>query len=145
VETRVAQESQPQAPLAVEMRGIVKRFPGVVANDGIDLTVRQGEIHALLGENGAGKSTLMNILMGLYAPDAGEILIDGTPVHFHSPRNAVDAGLGMVHQHFMLINRFTVTENVILGNEGSSISLDRRAAERTVGETAERDGLRVDP
>jgi simple sugar transport system ATP-binding protein len=145
VETRVAQESQPQAPLAVEMRGIVKRFPGVVANDGIDLTVRQGEIHALLGENGAGKSTLMNILMGLYAPDAGEILIDGTPVHFHSPRNAVDAGLGMVHQHFMLINRFTVTENVILGNEGSSISLDRRAAERTVGETAERYGLRVDP
>lgn len=141
----MAQEPEPQQPLAVAMRGIVKRFPGVVANDGIDLSVRQGEIHALLGENGAGKSTLMNILMGLYPPDAGEILIDGSQVHFHSPRDAVNAGLGMVHQHFMLISRFTVTENVILGNEGSSITLDRKAAERTVGETAERYGLRVDP
>lgn len=127
------------------MRGIVKRFPGVVANDGIQLAVEQGEIHALLGENGAGKSTLMNVLMGLYPPDAGDILIDGNLVHFHSPRDAVEAGLGMVHQHFMLISRFTVTENVILGNEGPSISLDRKAAERTVGETAERYGLRVDP
>ncbi len=141
----MAQEPEPQPPLAVAMRSIVKRFPGVVANDGIDLTIRQGEIHALLGENGAGKSTLMNILMGLYPPDAGEILIDGSPVRFRSPRDAVNAGLGMVHQHFMLISRFTVTENVILGNEGPSISLDRKAAERTVGETAERYGLRVDP
>lgn len=141
----MAVEPQPQAPLAVEMRGIVKRFPGVVANDGIDLSVRSGEIHALLGENGAGKSTLMNILMGLYPPDGGEIRVDGRPVHFHSPRDAVNAGLGMVHQHFMLIGRFTVTENVILGNEGRSISLDRRAAEQMVGETAERYGLRVDP
>jgi simple sugar transport system ATP-binding protein len=144
VEYPVAQEPEPQ-PLAVAMRGIIKRFPGVVANDGIDLTVRQGEIHALLGENGAGKSTLMNILMGLYPPDGGEILIDGNQVHFHSPRDAVNAGLGMVHQHFMLISRFTVTENVILGNEGPSISLDRKSAERTVGETAERYGFRVDP
>ncbi|MCA9858807.1 MAG: ABC transporter ATP-binding protein [Thermomicrobiales bacterium] len=127
------------------MAGIVKRFPGVVANDGIDLSVRRGEIHALLGENGAGKSTLMNILMGLYPPDSGEIRIDGVPARFHSPRDAVNAGLGMVHQHFMLISRFTVTENVILGNEGASFTLDRRAAERTVGETAERYGLRVDP
>jgi simple sugar transport system ATP-binding protein len=141
----VAQETEPQLPLAVSMRGIVKRFPGVVANDGIDLAVRQGEIHALLGENGAGKSTLMNILMGLYSPDEGEILIEGRPVRFNSPRDAVNAGLGMVHQHFMLISRFTVTENVILGNEGRSIALDRKAAERTVGETAERYGLRVDP
>ncbi len=141
----MAQESQPQTPLAVEMRGIVKRFPGVVANDGIELVVRRGEIHALLGENGAGKSTLMNILMGLYAPDAGEIRIDGTRVHFASPRDAVEAGLGMVHQHFMLIDRFTVTENVILGNEGASFNLDRKAAERIVGETAEQYGLRVDP
>ena len=131
---RVAQEPQPQAPLAVEMRGIVKRFPGVVANDGIDLSVRQGEIHALLGENGAGKSTLMNILMGLYPPDGGQILIDGSQVHFHSPRDASNAGLGMVHQHFMLISRFTVTENVILGNEGPSITSNRQA--RRTGRSA---------
>ncbi|MCC6315963.1 MAG: ATP-binding cassette domain-containing protein, partial [Thermomicrobiales bacterium] len=134
------------APPAVEMRGIVKRFPGVVANDGITLVVRRGEIHALLGENGAGKSTLMNILFGLYQPDAGDIRIDGAPVHFRGPRDAVNAGLGMVHQHFMLIPRFTVTENVILGSEGGSGPvLDRAAAARRVGELAERYGLRVDP
>jgi simple sugar transport system ATP-binding protein len=134
-----------QAPLAVEMRGIVKRFPGVVANDGISLAVARGEIHALLGENGAGKSTLMNILFGLYHPDEGEIRVDGRPVRFHGPRDAVVAGLGMVHQHFMLIPRFTVTENVILGAEGPAIVLDRRAAARRVGELAEEYGLRVDP
>lgn len=141
----MAEEAQPLAPLAVEMRGIVKRFPGVIANDGIDLAVRHGEIHALLGENGAGKSTLMNILMGLYPPDGGQIFIDGQQVHFHSPRDAANAGLGMVHQHFMLIARFTVTENVILGNEGRSLTLNRQRAEQLVGETAERYGLRVDP
>jgi simple sugar transport system ATP-binding protein len=129
----------------LEARDITKRFPGVIANDHVSLRLEPGQVHALLGENGAGKSTLMNILMGLYPPDAREILIDGAPVHFHSPRDAVNAGLGMVHQHFMLISRFTVTENVILGNEGPSISLDRKAAERIVGETAERYGLRVDP
>jgi simple sugar transport system ATP-binding protein len=135
-----------EAPLAVEMRGIVKRFPGVVANDGIDLVVRRGEIHALLGENGAGKTTLMNVLFGLYRPDAGEIRINGGPVHFHSPRDAVAAGLGMVHQHFMLVGRFTVTENVILGSEGpATLHLDRAAAERRVGELADAYGLRVDP
>jgi simple sugar transport system ATP-binding protein len=133
------------APPAVAMRGIVKRFPGVVANDGIDLVVAKGEIHALLGENGAGKSTLMNILFGLYHPDAGEIRIDGRPVHFSGPREAVAAGLGMVHQHFMLIPRFTVTENVILGSEGDALRLDRDAAARRVGDLAERFGLRVDP
>ncbi|HEX5497700.1 MAG TPA: ATP-binding cassette domain-containing protein, partial [Thermomicrobiales bacterium] len=133
------------APPAVAMRGIVKRFPGVVANDGIDLVVAKGEIHALLGENGAGKSTLMNILFGLYRPDAGEIRIDGEPVHFSGPREAVAAGLGMVHQHFMLIPRFTVTENVILGSEGDALRLDRDAAARRVGDLAERFGLRVDP
>src|SRR5829696_7033808 len=94
-------------PPAIEMRGIVKRFPGVVANDGVDLVVRPGEIHALLGENGAGKSTLMKILFGLYHPDEGEILFDGRPARFSGPREAVEAGLGMVHQHFMLIPRFT--------------------------------------
>ncbi len=104
---------------AVEMRGIVKRFPGVVANNGIEFAVRRGEIHALLGENGAGKSTLMNILFGLYHPDEGEIRVNGQPVRFESARDAVLAGLAMVHQHFMLIPRFTVTENVILGSEGA--------------------------
>ena len=120
-------------PMAVEMRGIVKRFPGVIANAGVDLAVRKGEIHALLGENGAGKSTLMNVLMGLYPPDGGEILVDGEPVNFHSPKDASDAGLGMVHQHFMLIPVFTVTENVILGSEGVRVRLDRKSAEQEVG------------
>src|SRR5262245_3539733 len=133
-------------PPAVEMRGIVKRFPGVFANDGVDLVVGHGEIHALLGENGAGKSTLMNVLFGLYHPDEGEIRVDGRPVRFHGPRDAVADGLGMVHQHFMLIPRFTVTENVILGSEGqTTLYLDRADAERRVGRIAEEYGLRVDP
>ncbi|MDQ4099531.1 MAG: ATP-binding cassette domain-containing protein, partial [Chloroflexota bacterium] len=135
----------PSQPNAVEMRGIVKTFSGVVANDGIELSVRQGEIHALLGENGAGKSTLMNILFGLFHPDAGEIRVNGQAVRFSSPRAAVEAGLGMVHQHFMLIPRFTVTENVILGNEGSGALLDRANAGRRVAEIADTYGLRVDP
>lgn len=131
---------------AIEMRGIVKRFPGVVANDGVNLVVGRREIHALLGENGAGKSTLMNILFGLYHQDEGDILVDGKTVQFHGPRDAVLAGLGMVHQHFMLIPRFTVTENVILGSEGhSTLHLDRHAAERRVAQIAEDYGLRVDP
>ncbi|MFL5759513.1 MAG: ABC transporter ATP-binding protein [Thermomicrobiales bacterium] len=135
----------PTSPPAVEMRGIVKRFPGVVANDGVELSISKGEIHALLGENGAGKSTLMNILFGLYHPDEGEIFIDGRPVRFHGPRDAVNAGLGMVHQHFMLIPRFTVTENVILGSEGDAVRLDRDAAATRVNRIAEDYGLRVDP
>ena len=130
---------------AVEMRGIVKRFPGVVANDGVSFDVRQGEIHALLGENGAGKSTLMNILYGIYRPDEGEILVNGRVTHFHGPRDAVNAGLGMVHQHFMLIPRFTVAENVILGSEGPGLILNRDEAERKVGELAAEYGLRLDP
>src|SRR5690606_26472044 len=100
----------------------------VVANDGITFGVRQGEIHALLGENGAGKSTLMNIVFGIHAPDQGDIRIGGRLVEFSSPREAVEAGLGMVHQHFMLIPRFTVTENVILGSEGNTTMLDREDA-----------------
>ena len=136
--------TEPAAPNAVEMQGIVKRFPGVVANAGVTFDVRPGEIHALLGENGAGKSTLMNILFGLYQPDEGRILIDGQPVHFQSPREAVDAGLGMVHQHFMLIPRFSVAENVILGSEGPGIRLDRVAAERRVAELTAEYGLRLD-
>src|SRR5215211_5112005 len=134
-----------EVPPAVEMRGIVKRFPGVVANDGVDLVVARGEIHALLGENGAGKSTLMNILFGLYRPDEGEVRIDGQPARFHGPRDAVAAGLGMVHQHFMLIPRFTVTENVILGSEGDDLRLDRESAGQRVAKIGEDYGLRVDP
>jgi simple sugar transport system ATP-binding protein len=130
---------------AVEMRGIVKRFPGVVANDGIEFAVRKGEIHALLGENGAGKTTLMNILFGLYHPDEGDIRVNGEPVRFHNARDAVLAGLAMVHQHFMLIPRFTVTENVILGSEGAGVILDRAAAMERVAELGARYGLQIDP
>ncbi|MEJ7837768.1 MAG: ABC transporter ATP-binding protein [Thermomicrobiales bacterium] len=134
-----------QSAMAIQMHGIVKRFPGVIANDGIDLDVRRGEIHALLGENGAGKSTLMNVLFGIYAPDEGEILVNEQPVHFSGARQAVEAGLGMVHQHFMLIPRFTVAENVILGSEGKNIVLDRTAASAHVGEIAKAFGLDVEP
>src|SRR5512147_1440807 len=101
--------------LAVEMRGIVKRFPGIVANDEVDFDLRPGEVHALLGENGAGKSTLMNILAGLYQPDAGAIAVNGASVAFRSPRDAIEAGIGMIHQHFMLVPSQTVTENILIG------------------------------
>src|SRR5258705_12680821 len=102
---------------ALEMRGITKRYPGVVANDGIDLDVRPGEIHALLGENGAGKSTLMNVLYGLARPDEGEILLDGTPIQITGPSDAIERGINMVHQHFMLVPVLTVAENILLGEE----------------------------
>jgi general nucleoside transport system ATP-binding protein len=133
--------------MRLELKGVTKRFPGVVANDRVDLEVRDGEIHALLGENGAGKTTLMNILFGLYRADEGEILIDGRPIHFDSPGDAIAAGLGMVHQHFMLVPVFTVTENVMLGVESTRRLgfLDRSAARRKVEEIAERYGLRVPP
>src|SRR5207247_5267687 len=104
-------------PPALQTIGITKQFPGVLANDHIDFTLERGEIHALLGENGAGKSTLMNILYGLYTPDAGQILINGEVVRFHSPNDAIARCIGMVHQHFMLIPPLSVTENIILGNE----------------------------
>jgi len=102
------------------MRGITKRFPGVVANEQVDFEAMQGEIHALLGENGAGKSTLSNILTGLYRPDEGEILVNGKPVTFHSPRDAIAAGIGMVHQHFRLAASFTVAENLVLGHRDAA-------------------------
>lgn len=128
------------------MKGITKRFPGIVANDDIHLTVRQGEIHALLGENGAGKSTLMNILFGLYQPDEGEIRIKGDPVTITGPSDAGGLGIGMVHQHFMLVEPFTVTENIILGVEPNRRGfIDRAKAEREVQEISDRYGLRVDP
>ena len=116
---------------AVELRGITKRFPGVVANDDVDFDAAEGEVHALLGENGAGKSTLSNILTGLYRPDDGEILIRGSAVSFHSPRDALDAGICMVHQHFRLVPPFTVAENVILGDhrgEGKKLVVNPRGS-----------------
>ena len=122
-----------RAPLAVELRGIVKRFPGIVANDGVDFELRPGEVHALLGENGAGKSTLMNIVAGLYRPDEGEMRVDGRPVRFRSPRDAIAAGLGMIHQHFALVPSQTVTENVLLG-------LDRPRFLLRLGEARRRGG-----
>jgi len=131
----------------LELRGITKRFPGVVANEHVDLSVEPGEIHALLGENGAGKTTLMNILYGLYHADEGEIVIDGQPVRFHSPGDAIAAGLGMVHQHFMLIPVFTVTENIMLGVESVRRFglLDRAAARQRVVEISREYGLQVPP
>ncbi len=131
--------------MKLELRGITKRFGSLTANDAIDLVVEPGEIHALLGENGAGKSTLMNVLYGLYQPDEGEILVDGEPVTFGGPGDAMAAGIGMVHQHFMLVPVFTVAENVELGHERTRRFgfLDRRRARREVEEVSERYGLRV--
>ena len=132
--------------LVLEMRGIRKEFPGTVANDDVDLDIRRGEVHALLGENGAGKSTLMNILYGLYRPDAGELLLNGKRVEFSSARDAIGAGIGMVHQHFMLIPVMTVAENIVLGVEPRhNLLLDERTAERRVRELSERFSLAVDP
>ncbi len=132
-------------PLAVEARGISKAFPGVLANDHVDFDLRRGEVHALLGENGAGKSTLMNILAGLYRPDEGEILVDGVAVAFSSPRDAIAAGLGMVHQHFTLVPSQTVTENILLGLDRPRFLLRERRSEAEVAALAERFGMRVDP
>ena len=127
---------------AVSMAGITKKFPGVVANDDVSLTLFRGEVHALLGENGAGKSTLSNVLTGLYRPDAGHIEVDGERVDFASPKDAIAAGIGMVHQHFRLVESFTVAENVVLGQAGR---YDRAAAEREVRELGERFNMPVDP
>jgi len=131
----------------LELRGITKRFPGVLANDHIDLTLEPGEIHALLGENGAGKTTLMNILYGLYQPDEGQIFARGKPLVVHSPSDAIHAGVGMVHQHFMLIPVFTVTENVMLGDETVKKAgiLNRPAASDRISEISRQYNLEVDP
>jgi simple sugar transport system ATP-binding protein len=133
--------------LKLELRGITKRFGTLVANDSINLVVEPGQIHALLGENGAGKSTLMNVLYGLYKADAGEVLLDGAKQSFSGPGDAMAAGIGMVHQHFMLIPVFTVAENVALGHEPTGIlgSLDLEAARKRVVEISEKFGFNVDP
>ena len=134
------------APYAVELRGITKRFPGVVANRDIDLRVRRGEVHAIVGENGAGKSTLMKTLYGEHRPDEGEILVDGRTVSFKSPSDAIATGIGMVHQHFMLADNFTVLENVILGSEPTrGVRLDRAEAHRRITEISERYNLGLEP
>ena len=130
----------------VEMRGITKRFPGVLANDNVSFDVKAGEVHSLLGENGAGKSTLMRMLYGLYRPDEGEILIDGVPQIFRSPADAIHAGIGMIHQHFMLIPSLTVAENVALGLKSSREPLlDLKVVSRRLNELSQAYGLKVDP
>lgn len=133
---------------AVELRNITKRFPGVVANDAVNLTVERGTVHALLGENGAGKTTLMNVLYGLYRPTSGTVVIDGEPRTFESPRDAIDTGIGMIHQHFMLVDPMTVAQNIVLGNEPrkwGGLAVDRERARREVETLADRYGFDVDP
>jgi ABC-type uncharacterized transport system ATPase subunit len=132
---------------ALEMRGITKRYPGVVANDGIDLDVRPGEIHAMLGENGAGKSTLMNILYGLATPDSGEILLDGSVVRISGPSDAIARGISMVHQHFMLVPVLSVADNILLGAEtmANPVFIDRAEAHRRIVELGTRFGFEIDP
>ena len=132
-------------PPALEARGIAMSFPGVRANDDVEFDLRHGEVHALLGENGAAKSTLMNVIAGLYRPDSGEILVDGTAVSFGSPRDAIAAGIGMVHQHFTLVPSQTVTENVLLGLDEPRFLLNPRKSEAEVAGLAARFGLGVDP
>jgi general nucleoside transport system ATP-binding protein len=136
-----------QVAPALEMRGITKRYPGVVANDGIDLDVRPGEIHALLGENGAGKSTLMNILYGLATPDSGEILLDGAAVRIDGPSDAIARGISMVHQHFMLVPVMSVADNILLGAEtmANPVFIDRAEAHRRIVELGKRFGFEIDP
>ena len=132
--------------VAVKMQNIVKKFGDFVANDGINLTVHKGEVHAILGENGAGKSTLMNILYGLYNPTSGQIFIDGKETVIGTPQRAIDLGIGMVHQHFMLIPPFTVTENIVLGMEDTNgLVLDLKKSREKIVELSEKYGLSVDP
>ena len=131
---------------SLEMRGIVKRFPGVLANDQVNFDVKAGEIHALLGENGAGKSTLMKILYGLYQPDAGEILLNGGPIQIHSPNDSIKYGIGMIHQHFMLVDNLTVAENVALGLPSSrEPMLDLDQVSLRIQDLANKYGLQIDP
>ena len=134
-----------QSDYIIEMRHITKVFPGIVANDDVTLTLRRGEIHALLGENGAGKSTLMSVLFGLYQPESGEILKNGEVVKINDPNDATALGIGMVHQHFKLIDVFTVLDNIILGAETTKLGLlQKKEARREVTALSEKYGLHVD-
>ena len=134
------------SPVILEARGITKRFPGVLANDHVDFDLRKGEVHVLLGENGAGKSTLMNILYGLYNPDEGQFFRNGQPVTIHNPKDAIAQGIGMVHQHFMLVPVFTVTENIMLGDEQiKNTVLDRRGVAKQVRDLSHQYGLEINP
>ncbi|HHJ07394.1 MAG TPA: ATP-binding cassette domain-containing protein, partial [Anaerolineae bacterium] len=130
---------------AVEMQDIVVRFPGVLANDHVNLTLEQGEIHALLGENGAGKSTLMNVLAGLYKQSSGTLKVHGQPVSFNSPKDAIAQGIGMIHQHFMLVPTQTVTENILLGLDDPKFILNLPKYDQKVLDLQAQFGLRVDP
>ena len=131
---------------ALEMRNIVKRFPGVLANNRVNLTIQSGEIHALVGENGAGKSTLMQILYGFHAMDSGEIFIDAERVHLASPKDAIARGIGMVHQEFMLVRPFSVAENTVLGlRDGGGPLLDLQKASARLRDLSNRHGLALDP
>ncbi|GKZ13589.1 ABC transporter ATP-binding protein [Haladaptatus sp. T7] len=133
---------------AVHLDGITKRFPGVVANDNVDLTIEPGSVHALLGENGAGKTTLMNVLYGLYEPTEGRVVVDGQPREFDSPRDAIESGIGMIHQHFMLVDTLSIAENIVLGNEPrkwGGLAMDRDRAVREVRELSDQYGFDVDP
>ncbi len=132
--------------IVLEAKNITKQFPGVLANDNVDFDLRQGEIHAMLGENGAGKTTLMNIIYGLYRPDAGQVSVDGQPIVIHSPKDSIQHGIGMVHQHFMLIPVFSVAENIMLGDETTRYgALDRKTVAQRVRELSHQYGLDVDP
>jgi ABC-type uncharacterized transport system ATPase subunit len=146
----------PDSPIVLQAKGIVKHFPGVEANDHVDFDLRKGEVHVVLGENGAGKTTLMNILYGLYKPDEGELFVDGQPVHPESPRDAITHGIGMVHQHFMLIPVFSVTENIMLGSETDHRKkgagaippldrLDRKEVASRITAISQQYGLQVEP
>lgn len=133
-------------PVVLEVRGLTKRFPGVLANDHIDLKLHKGQVLGLLGENGAGKSTLMNLIYGLYSPDEGEILVNGKPVRIHNPNDAIALGTGMVHQHFQLVPVLSVTDNIMLGNESvNGPFLNRRAARQRILDISQQYGLEVDP
>src|SRR5918912_2299992 len=145
-DARVESPRMDETPV-LELRGITKQFPGVLANDHVDFDLQRGEVHALLGENGAGKSTLMSILYGLYTADSGAILMNGKPVSISSPKDAIELGIGMVHQHFMLIPVMTVTENIVLANEPvrAGVLLDERAAEKRVADVARTFKFAVDP
>ncbi|MFC4990164.1 ABC transporter ATP-binding protein [Saliphagus infecundisoli] len=144
----VAGRSAGESDLAVHLDGITKRFSDVVANDDVDLRVERGSVHALLGENGAGKTTLMNVLYGLYEPDEGRVVVDGRERGFDRPRDAIDAGIGMIHQHFMLVDTMTVAENVALGNEPRKwfgLAVDRARIDREIRDLCDRYGFSVDP